>query len=1094
MIGYDLNGYKIDDALTRSSIQAETPFSLGFSVRSAAIQSLGDGDLEVAKGAKEARPFSLSVMVYATTDTELDARFGSIMALLDQPLLTLGRTIDGVRRVADVDVVSVQDNPEYNVAAKTLKFAVILKLRSVYWRDEAFTTLLLPSMDEYNAPINPSPQLTANGWGRSVGTGGDSTPARVAGVGVGGGYGYQATWTVSTTAPSGNAYFGNGSASNFVPVTAGTVIYPAIHVKPNIAQRFVPRVYFFNDAGALVGGAVSGSESVAIANTFTRYSVGAVTVPAGATRSQVLIDTVSGAGGVNWTGTRTNYCTNPSFENGTNAGWNTFTLGGGGVVTSAIVDPGLGGFAGTKVYRMSVTTAAVSGSINLAAAVASAMPVVTGDPATESVYVRPTVATTFTPSIQFYDTSTTTNVSTVTGAAVVCPANVWTRLSVVNAIAPAGSNLVARLTFYSPAGNFGAGYALDVDACLYEKSAVLGSYFDGSTNDVNLALNSSFETDLTGYTPDANIVLTRTTDTSYVGSGCALATVSVTTGSATKVGFVVATVVGQRYSTSAWIRSASGARQVGMNSTGTNAISVNVFAGTTWQRTSGSFVATSTSTTVYVAVVSAGSVGDAIYIDAVQVETGDLSEWSETGVVVRAYTWTGTANASTSTRSGDTLTVDRVSTAPGEYYDGATVSTGVDVFSWESAAYASRSRRRSLSKPSSLTALADSSGPINDARILVPGAAEPLTAVSVECPNSSSGIRWAAPTVDVGTFLKTVALTTAPTGIKADAAGNIYSVEYQPGRAVKYLPDGTPSTIYTDGTGLFRAQAVAVTATNLYLASYNKIQTYTLAGVLTATRTFASGYISDLTVDSAGYWIIADETGGIRRANATTDVTIIASDENISAHKVFEPHAVAFDSTGALWVGSAGYPNAATKKFTSAWAWVSDVLYGATDVPQGIAFDSSWNRYDVTAGGKVYKYDATTGALINAWGSKGAGTGQIQIPYGIAVDTGKNVWVSDNGGLRLNKYDGDGVFNGITAGQWLVIDVKTRKAKIVTTADFDAAGDAISGIETVPWAGKKLSLRSAPAAGDLFGTKTLTVNVAQSGGGQAQLRAKKALV
>ncbi len=47
---------------------------------------------------------------------------------------------------------------------------------------------------------------------------------------------------------------------------------------------------------------------------------------------------------------------------------------------------------------------------------------------------------------------------------------------------------------------------------------------------------------------------------------------------------------------------------------------------------------------------------------------------------------------------------------------------------------------------------------------------------------------------------------------------------------------------------------------------------------------------------------------------------------------------------------------------------------------------------------------------INKWGSKGSGNGQFVGPEGIAVDSSGNVYVSDNGNNRIQKFDNNGNF------------------------------------------------------------------------------------
>ena len=49
-------------------------------------------------------------------------------------------------------------------------------------------------------------------------------------------------------------------------------------------------------------------------------------------------------------------------------------------------------------------------------------------------------------------------------------------------------------------------------------------------------------------------------------------------------------------------------------------------------------------------------------------------------------------------------------------------------------------------------------------------------------------------------------------------------------------------------------------------------------------------------------------------------------------------------------------------------------------------------------------------SFIKQWGSKGTGIGQFLYPIGIAVDPSGNVFISDNGNNRVQKFDGNGNF------------------------------------------------------------------------------------
>ncbi|MFI5372623.1 MAG: hypothetical protein ACHQ52_13790 [Candidatus Eisenbacteria bacterium] len=45
-----------------------------------------------------------------------------------------------------------------------------------------------------------------------------------------------------------------------------------------------------------------------------------------------------------------------------------------------------------------------------------------------------------------------------------------------------------------------------------------------------------------------------------------------------------------------------------------------------------------------------------------------------------------------------------------------------------------------------------------------------------------------------------------------------------------------------------------------------------------------------------------------------------------------------------------------------------------------------------------------TGTYLTQWGSNGSGEGQFNIPLGLATDAAGNVYVSDNGNNRVQKF------------------------------------------------------------------------------------------
>ena len=85
--------------------------------------------------------------------------------------------------------------------------------------------------------------------------------------------------------------------------------------------------------------------------------------------------------------------------------------------------------------------------------------------------------------------------------------------------------------------------------------------------------------------------------------------------------------------------------------------------------------------------------------------------------------------------------------------------------------------------------------------------------------------------------------------------------------------------------------------------------------------------------------------------------------------------------------------------------------------PTDIAWDPQGNMFvsDGYASARIVKLDKT-GRFIKTWGTKGSGSGQLDMPNSVAVDAQGNVYVADLGNKRIQVFGNDGNFkNQITA-------------------------------------------------------------------------------
>jgi len=127
--------------------------------------------------------------------------------------------------------------------------------------------------------------------------------------------------------------------------------------------------------------------------------------------------------------------------------------------------------------------------------------------------------------------------------------------------------------------------------------------------------------------------------------------------------------------------------------------------------------------------------------------------------------------------------------------------------------------------------------------------------------------------------------------------------------------------------------------------------------------------------------------------------------------------------------------------------------------PMGIAVDSVGNVYVIDQGGnRIQKFDAT-GNYRRTWGSKGTGEGQFSQPHAIAIDSAGNVYVADTYNDRIQKFDANGNYlsqwgsEGTDPGQFsspfgIAVD-SARNVYVVETHNnriqkFDSDGNYLS--------------------------------------------------
>ncbi len=262
--------------------------------------------------------------------------------------------------------------------------------------------------------------------------------------------------------------------------------------------------------------------------------------------------------------------------------------------------------------------------------------------------------------------------------------------------------------------------------------------------------------------------------------------------------------------------------------------------------------------------------------------------------------------------------------------------------------------------------------------------------------------------------------------------GGLYGAQDGTGRAARF---SNPYSVATDGAG------------NLYVAdTYNyTIRKITPAGVVTTVAGLAGSvgsadgtgsaarfnYPGGVATDSGGNLYVADTYNHtIRKITPAGVVTTIAglagsygsADGTGSAARFREPYGVATDSGGNLYVADS--QNHTIRKITPAGVVTTVAglagLGGSADgtgsaarfnYPGGVATDSAENLYVADNGNYTIRKITPAGVVTTVAGLAGLGgsadgTGSAALfyrPWGVATDSGGNLYVADTGNHTIRK-------------------------------------------------------------------------------------------
>ena len=264
-----------------------------------------------------------------------------------------------------------------------------------------------------------------------------------------------------------------------------------------------------------------------------------------------------------------------------------------------------------------------------------------------------------------------------------------------------------------------------------------------------------------------------------------------------------------------------------------------------------------------------------------------------------------------------------------------------------------------------------------------------------------------------------------PHGVTVDNDGNVYVVEHGSARVTVFGPNGAYLRSWGAGgseDGNFNgAIAICRTPDNkiavLERDGERRIQIFEPEG--TFLRKFSTDWSPHgLETDSAGnFYVTARDWAGFSVFNSQgTRTAVYGQNGGGSGNGQFNPFGLA---VGNGKVFACDWDNHRIAVFSTAGTWIKNFgSYGSRILatPYGVAVDSLGNIYvSGHHNSEVFKYDKDY-KYVKRFGSYGEGDGQFRHPCSIAVGPNDRLYVVDHHNHRVEIFDLDGNFIGKFGG------------------------------------------------------------------------------
>lgn len=242
-----------------------------------------------------------------------------------------------------------------------------------------------------------------------------------------------------------------------------------------------------------------------------------------------------------------------------------------------------------------------------------------------------------------------------------------------------------------------------------------------------------------------------------------------------------------------------------------------------------------------------------------------------------------------------------------------------------------------------------------------------------------------------------------------DSTGAPLSEAYLEGVSTGAGLTADPGTVATAGVGYKAPAGVAVDALgNLYIADSGSNKIYEIAAGGSTAVAFGSGLNAPkgVAVDAAGNVFVAD-TGNNQiveipvvdgQLSSAAEMVVVASSASLSGKGLSAPEAVAVDGTGSLYIADTGNKRVVYLPNTGGWNESTALVVGSSMTsPSALAIDSMGDVFVADSStGDVYKLQAPVTSGVQTTVLTG-----YKDPSGIAVDASGALFVVDQGNQQV---------------------------------------------------------------------------------------------